>query len=536
MRLLVILALTILFVQNNSYARICFSLKPATTDTYKFRDDITISSWDGTQLAANIFIPHISEVESLPAVVFINSWSMDEHEYIRQAKLLANKGYIVLSYSTRGFGCSGGVVDVAGPNDMKDISSVIDWLIANTNTDEGNIGFAGISYGAGLTLMGMAHDDRIKTGVAMSGWSSLTEALYANQTPRKFWTSLLILTGYLAGKIPRELPQMFKDILIGKNVESTMRWTELRSPINFIDKINNRQAPVYISQNFGDNLFQPNPIIKFYNKLKGPKLLDLNQGSHATGEASGLLTNNNFVFKRLHKWFDYWLKGKANKEKLGGYSLQLDIEHEREFYSQGEINVNKYKKYFLGPRALLGAASMGEDFYSGRDETNTIISGIDTTASTGIPLLSAIIDGNFKIAPFTYMPLVNKVNAIRFKGPRLEQALRLRGSPKLKLNVAAKKRMQLIAYLYDMNRYGHMKLITHGAFSTDKGIDHSRSINFDLVATAYNVNPGHRLVLIIDTKDSLYAAKGLIPQKIKFSFDQDNQMELELPLYENLKK
>ena len=38
---------------------------------------------------------------------------------------------MVLSYSTRGFGTSGGLIDTAGPQDMADLSKVIDYLIAN---------------------------------------------------------------------------------------------------------------------------------------------------------------------------------------------------------------------------------------------------------------------------------------------------------------------------------------------------------------------------------------------------------------------
>ena len=49
---------------------------------------------------------------------------------------------MVLSYSTRGFGTSGGLIDTAGPLDMADLSNVIDYLIANFDVDPNAIGTA----------------------------------------------------------------------------------------------------------------------------------------------------------------------------------------------------------------------------------------------------------------------------------------------------------------------------------------------------------------------------------------------------------
>jgi dipeptidyl aminopeptidase/acylaminoacyl peptidase len=38
---------------------------------------------------------------------------------------------------------------MAGELDMKDVSTVIDWAIANTDADPDRIGLSGISYGGG---------------------------------------------------------------------------------------------------------------------------------------------------------------------------------------------------------------------------------------------------------------------------------------------------------------------------------------------------------------------------------------------------
>ena len=73
--------------------------------------------------------------EKRPAVIFLNSWGLSKNEYDAPAMKLAARGYVVLAYSTRGFGGSGGRVKVAGEEDIKDLSTIIDWLIENTRTD-----------------------------------------------------------------------------------------------------------------------------------------------------------------------------------------------------------------------------------------------------------------------------------------------------------------------------------------------------------------------------------------------------------------
>ena len=205
---MLILVLSFFFV-NNSFSKVCFSLKPIDETDFNFNDDIEIESFDGVKLAANIFTPK-NKPAPYPTIIFVNSWTLDEHQYIKQAKQLVKKGYQVFSYSTRGWGCSGGYINVIGPKDVKDLGIIVDWLEDNTKVDSKNIGMAGISYGGGMTLMGLAKESRIKTGFAMSAWGSLYEAMYHQETPRLFWSSALMGTGFLLGRVDDVLKEKFK--------------------------------------------------------------------------------------------------------------------------------------------------------------------------------------------------------------------------------------------------------------------------------------------------------------------------------------
>lgn len=58
----------------------------------------------------------------------------------------------------------------------------------------------GISYGAGLALLGAVRDHRVKAVVAMSGWTNMQEALFKQGSPSRVWGTLLVLLSHMVGK------------------------------------------------------------------------------------------------------------------------------------------------------------------------------------------------------------------------------------------------------------------------------------------------------------------------------------------------
>ena len=221
----------------------------------------------------------------------VNSWVMPEWEYIGQAQRLAKDGYIVIEYASRGWWKSEGLVGTASPDDTRDVSSVVDYVGANLPSDMNNLAISGISYGAGISLLGLARDPRIKTSAALSGWGSLVDELYYQDTPDLASTTLLVGTAPITGKIPDELNQISADL---KNPDTTPQrvleikaWADLRSPLSEVAKINARRAPVFYSKNYQDDMFTPNSSLKMFSQLQGPKKMLLNKGWHAATERPG---------------------------------------------------------------------------------------------------------------------------------------------------------------------------------------------------------------------------------------------------------
>ncbi|MCW8997274.1 MAG: prolyl oligopeptidase family serine peptidase, partial [Kangiellaceae bacterium] len=421
-----------------SIANICFEIPSIPSDSFHFDDSIKVSSYDSVEIAANLFTPKLSTPASgFPAIIFVNSWVLDEHEYLLQAAQFAQKGYLVLSYSARGWGCSGGQVDVAGSKDMQDLSAIVDWLQANAQVDSDNIGISGISYGSGISLMGLAKEPRIKTAVAMSTWGSLTDSLFQHETPRLFWGFFLVSSGLLTANLDPVIVQNYQNLILHQNIPETLEWAEQRSVDNVIGLINERNAPVYLANNFGDNLFQLNNLLKFYKQLTGPKKIDLNQGTHASGEGFGLVGLENYTWSNTHRWFDYWLKDIDTEiMQEQPVSMDVDLADYRDEFADWPIPNQLEKTFYLGARGLFSNGDLRDSPYSPWwSRTNTILSGLDTFATTGIPVLSAILDAHLDLPVKIPVNAISRVNGIFFDTPTLQQNLNIRGIPKVKLNV-----------------------------------------------------------------------------------------------------
>jgi len=505
------------------------------SDLYTTDDDINITAADGVNLTANIFVP-TNLTGPAPAIIFINSWGLNEYEYLQQAADLAEKGYIVLSYTTRGWGESGGEIGTAGPKDMSDYSSAIDYLIANYPVDVNAIGTAGISYGSGISLIGAAQDSRVKAVSAMSSWGSLVDALYGNQTPRLFWGSLLTITGELMGNADPIISQHWDTVTSQDltNMQEVVDWAEIRSPINYVDQLNQNGTAVYFGKAYGDNLFQPNTLLDMFSQLTGPKHIDLVSGTHATAELLPALVGigDNLIWENTYKWFDIHLKGETNDLSTAKpLNMKVKFQDSFEGYDDYPIATATDQSFYFHPRGLFDSGDLETYRYQswfGKD--NTINAWAGTLFSTQIPMLSQLLE-QFEIPIFADISAASDTRSIYFNSDRLDNTMKIRGTPSVTLQVQPKHdKVQLVAYLYDMDFWGTGKLITHGVITLPNAEKGKKvTIDLDLVTTAYDVPAGHKVVLAIDTKDPLYKSPSSAAYYVDFEFSSSKQSVLTLP-------
>jgi predicted acyl esterase len=518
-----------------------------------FLNGLKVTRPDGVRLAANVFLPAGASSGSAtryPTVIFVTSWAVAEFfEYLGQQQRLARDGYIAVAYTARGFWDSEGTIGVAGPVDVADVSGVLDWTLAQTPADPNRVGAAGISYGAGLSLLALGAEPRLKTAVALSGWATLIDQMYRNQVPNPTWLNILQISGQLTGQLDPIVAEynaaiQNPDTPASKIAEITA-WGWPRSPASAVAAINARGAPVFIAKNWQDDMFSPNSSLAMFSQLTGPKKLMLQPGIHASAEIPGALFDvDNAIWDQAHRWFDRWLKGRANGiENEPKVSLSPKFQGYRETLSTWPAPELRALDYQITPRGavrwelsclcwkgITGELQTGTRSTSGRD---SIGNALDTTATTGpIPVLSPLAE-SVGLPVINQMATVLPAFGVRYEGPWLSQTLKLRGAPTLKLKaVPSQQRGMLVAYLYDVDLAGFGTLITHGARAVHAATPgQSQDFSFDMVATGYDVPAGHRLVLVFDTQDSLYGPPVRAGERFDMALDFSSGMPLQLKLH-----
>ncbi|MEV6650882.1 CocE/NonD family hydrolase [Streptomyces sp. NPDC051219] len=473
----------------------------------------------GITLKGNVFTPAGATAGGrYPLIVLPTSWGMPQFEYVAQAKKLADSGYIVVSYTSRGFWLSGGEIEVAGPPDIADASAVIDWALEHTAADPGRIGMGGVSYGAGISLMTAGSDKRVKAVVAMSGWADLIESIYSGRTQHVQAAAMLTGAGFVTGRPSAELQQIMTDFL-GSNLareQHMIDWAKLRSPVYRVDEINRNGAAVMLGNAWGDSLFPPNQYASFYEKLTGPKRLELRPGDHATAEGTGLLGLPNDTWTSAHRWFDRYLKGKRN-----GMDTELPVQLKSR-------STGGYEGYASWKDVPDGTETIA------LDNSRKVYANIDSGANGGLIFLSSMLDQFFRLPPMASIPLLPRLFAGVWQSERYGSAQHIRGTAEFHTTVTSTKESgTLVAYLYDVGPLGLGKLVSHAPY-TFHGRTPGRpfAVDLELFSTAYDVPAGHRLALVVDTVDPLYIEHNPSGAQLTFSSPTADPSYLSVPLRE----
>ena len=183
-------------------------------------ETVRVESWDGVPLDANVTLPPASMTGPFPLIIDIHGWSLGKTPGPFRSR--AQAGYVVLSYSARGFHGSCGTESSRAPDSTlanPQVCTERGWVhladaryegrdsqyLAGVLADEGlvipdRIGATGASYGGGQTMILAALKDRmmledgslvpwrspggldmaIAAGAALIPFSDLAQALVPN--------------------------------------------------------------------------------------------------------------------------------------------------------------------------------------------------------------------------------------------------------------------------------------------------------------------------------------------------------------------
>ncbi len=493
-----------------------------------------IKSFDGTALGAVVLEPKNQGAGPFPLVVMPASWSLPNLEYVGRAAKMAGDGYIVVSYTSRGFWDSAGQIDIAGPATVEDVSAVIDWALANTRANQDAIGASGISYGAGVSLLAAGRDPRIKAVAALSGWTDLQESLYANATPSKQGILLLGGAGVLTGRPGPELSAVINASLRGDfhgAVNSVLPVAAERGARSELVNINRNRTAVLLANAYNDALFPPSQLVSFYNGLAGPRQLVFSHGDHATAEIPGALGLDNAVYDATTRWFDHYLKGRANGVPTEpAVRMATTGKQWLGFASWGAVQANQVR-YGLGkPTGLLSpTGSLATAHATGWQ--HGISTALPTVADSGVVMISGLAQG-LGLPTTASLPLVSRVGAAVWTGPALSRKSVLAGAPSLRVTVTpSQSEVTLFAYLYSVNALGVGELLSYKPYTLTGSAGKARTLEIEMEATAAEIAAGRRLALVIDTTDPRYADRTRVLGSVTFSSPGSAPSELRVPLH-----
>jgi ABC-2 type transport system ATP-binding protein len=146
----------------------------------------TVPEPDGleVELDTDLYLPPEGDGPH-PALILAHGFGASKESLRTQAQEYAGAGYVVLAYTARGFGESGGRIHLMDPDlEVADVSTLVDHLaerddVVQDGSGDPRVGIAGGSYGGAAALMGSALDERIDAAVALITWNDLAQSLFA---------------------------------------------------------------------------------------------------------------------------------------------------------------------------------------------------------------------------------------------------------------------------------------------------------------------------------------------------------------------
>jgi putative CocE/NonD family hydrolase len=285
-------------------------------------------------LAATVYQPRF--FPSAPAAIYIHGWG--GHRLTGTDNLgyyIAAAGYIVVSYTARGFGHgeSGGRVTLAGPDELEDLRHVIDWLTTDPDHVIGpkvtKIGVLGGSYGGGHSFQ-ISSDPRVSAVIPLVGWTDLEQALYPNGAIKyklglaEFYSGLDQQVGqppfYNYSQLQFDL---FDAAANGRGPDDTLRQTLRARSIasmnsdgeEVLDQSRQPRVPTYIIQSWDDYLFPVTQVLDVYSQITAPKQIYLGRHGHPPG-GNRYEGEDLYIATQVLSWFDHYLRGLGGTDSL----------------------------------------------------------------------------------------------------------------------------------------------------------------------------------------------------------------------------
>jgi ABC-2 type transport system ATP-binding protein len=246
--------------------------------------DAIVPSFDGTPIVVTLHpAAGLKPGKRAPTILQTHGWagSRETNPDAASDEITGNvgvgplrrAGFNVLTWDSRGFGDSGGIVSVDSPDlEGRDVEALITWLAKQPEAKldgpgDPRVGMEGVSYAGGIELVAAALDKRIDAIAPTIAWHSLLTALYREETVKGGWAAALFAAGQPSatgdgldspagpqtGGLDPHIDSAFASgSTTGKLSADDRAWFDSRGPDELVENI---RVPTMLVQGTADTLF-----------------------------------------------------------------------------------------------------------------------------------------------------------------------------------------------------------------------------------------------------------------------------------------
>ncbi|WP_018156861.1 alpha/beta fold hydrolase [Demetria terragena] len=470
-----------------------------------------------------------------PAVLLTQGFGGDKRSLDSNARVLADRGYVVLTYSARGFGRSGGKVHFASPDyEIRDGRRLLDYLadLSAVRKVEGKpqLAVAGSSYGGGISLLLAAADTRVQAVAADITWNSLRHSLFPNfggtgpGVYKKLWTGALFSNAFPqntnrlqpgvnrgAGRVPAtstavRCGRLAEDVCAayqasaaaGAPTPAMSRLMAQASPASVLDRI---KAPTLLSQGEQDSLF---PLSEADANARGlashgtPVRVVWRQGGHDAGAAGG-----SAVASSAADWFGDVFAGDVSAKQPFRFAEEAGVVSAQSGEATSQTREAPSYPGLAGagrPSATVQLRGPGQPIAGPAGGSPAVI--------TSIPGLGGLSGQADRLAP-RLSSVAPGQTAVFYSDP-LEKTVRVVGSASTRLRITSHtNEAQLFVGLRDVAPDGRSSLpsqLVNPVRITGLTPGKPKDVTVRLPSIVREVRNGHRLALTVSATDFAYAA------------------------------
>lgn len=465
------------------------------------------------QLDATLYLPAKTPA---PAVLLGHGFGGSKGSVQGQAERLAQDGYVVLAWSARGFGASGGLIHVDSPDfEVKDGEKLLDLLATRPEvlTDapgDPRVGVAGASYGGGLALLLAAQDQRVDAIAPQITWNDLSRSLFpqdagpsdsvtADGVFKRSWAGIFF---GIAGADPRTLlpggpapttcGRFAPDVCAAYQQSAAQAAPTpevlrlLRASSPDLTKI---QAPTLLMQGQADSLFPLSEAVANAKGIAAPVKQVWFAGGHDGG-----VPETERLDDLTRTWFDRYLKQDGSAEDTR-FEVTAPITQALDG-SLPTVEIRSAPAYRPGTTELT---------LRGPEQTILNPAGGSPAALTGLPGAGAALGSldAFGSNPLSSLP----GQTAAFQTVPLTEALQVVGASTVRVTVQSSTgEATLFAKLYDVSADGQATLPQQLVAPIHlTGVQQPTTVTVRLPAVVLDVPAGHSLRVALSSTDQAYA-------------------------------